>query len=84
MFVCLGLPMDAQSIGNEGKIRVSGWDGSQPMGKYGCLAKSFPRPVPVVFVTCKISGTMDTPVEVTLSCHNQEDLDEGPQEQACL
>jgi len=39
-----------------GKIRVSGWDGSQPMGKY---------------------GTMDTPVEVTLSCHNQEDLDEG-------
>jgi len=22
-------------------------------------------------------GTMDTPVEVTLSCHNQEDLDEG-------
>ena len=28
---------------------------------------------------CLFRGTMDTPVEVTLSCHNQEDLDEGPE-----
>ena len=26
---------------------------------------------------CGNSGAMDTPVEVMLSCHNQEDLDEG-------
>jgi len=44
-----------------GKIRVTGWDGSQPMGKFQTTGKP----------------NVDSPVEVTLSCHDQESLDEG-------
>ena len=48
-------------------------------GQVWMLGQIIPLQVLVEFVTCKILGTMDTPVEVTLSCHNQEDLDEGPE-----
>lgn len=44
-----------------GKIRVTGWDGSQPMGKFQTTGKP----------------NVDSPVEVTLSCHDQDSLDEG-------
>ncbi|CAJ1335992.1 unnamed protein product [Effrenium voratum] len=47
------------SQGCRGKIRVTGWDGSQPM-KFGSK-----------------SSTNDSPVEVTLTCHDQPSLDEG-------
>ncbi|CAJ1453384.1 unnamed protein product, partial [Effrenium voratum] len=51
------------SQGCRGKIRVTGWDGSQPMGKFASG-----KPL------------ASDAVEVTLTCHDSESLDEGIRE----